>query len=71
MEFSAGAVPTLIIQGDDDQIVPLDGSGRLSAQIVKDATLKIYPGAPHGLANTIAYRDPLNADLLDFLRGKL
>ena len=62
-------VPVLIIQGDDDQIVPLDDSGRLSAQIVKDATLKIYPGAPHGLANTTAYRDTVNNDLLAFLRG--
>ena len=57
-------VPVLIVQGDDDQIVPLDDSGRLSAQIVKDATLKIYPGAPHGLANTAAYKDTLNTDLL-------
>ena len=62
-------VPVLIVQGDDDQIVPLDDSGRLSAQIVKDATLKIYPGAPHGLANTTAYKDTLNNDLLAFLRG--
>jgi non-heme chloroperoxidase len=62
-------VPVLILQGDDDQIVPLDDSGRLSAQIVKDATLKIYPGAPHGLANTTAYRDTINNDLLTFLRG--
>jgi len=62
-------VPVLIIQGDDDQIVPLDDSGRLSAQIVKDATLKIYPGAPHGLANTTAYKDILNNDLLAFLRA--
>ena len=62
-------VPVLIIQGDDDQIVPLDDSGRLSAQILKDATLKVYPGAPHGLANTTAYRDTINNDLLAFLRG--
>jgi non-heme chloroperoxidase len=62
-------VPVLIIQGDDDQIVPLDDSGRLSAQIVKDATLKIYHGAPHGLANTIAYKGKFNNDLLAFLRG--
>ena len=62
-------VPVLIIQGDDDQIVPLDDSGRLSAQILKDATLKIYPGAPHGLANTTKYKDTLNNDLLAFLRG--
>jgi non-heme chloroperoxidase len=62
-------VPVLIVQGDDDQIVPLDDSGRRSAEIVKDATLKVYPGAPHGLANTTAYKDTLNADLLAFLRG--
>jgi len=62
-------VPTLIIQGDDDQIVPIDDSGRLSVQIIKDATLKVYPGAPHGLANTSTYQDTLNADLLGFLRG--
>jgi len=62
-------VPTLIVHGDHDQIVPLDDSGRLSAQFVKDATLKVYPGAPHGLANTMAYKDTFNADLLAFLRG--
>ena len=62
-------VPVLIVQGDDDQIVPLDDSGRLSAQIVKDATLKIYPGAPHGLANTTKYKNTLNNDLLAFLRA--
>ena len=62
-------VPTLIIQGDDDQIVPIDDSGRLSVQIIKDATLKVYPGAPHGLANTSTYQDTLNTDLLGFLRG--
>jgi non-heme chloroperoxidase len=55
-------VPMLIIQGDDDQIVPIDDSGRLSAQIVKGSTLKV------GLANTAAYRDTLNADILAFLR---
>lgn len=62
-------VPVLLIHGDDDQIVPLDDSSRLSAQLIKDATLKIYPGAPHGLANTTAFRDTLNGDLLTFLRG--
>jgi non-heme chloroperoxidase len=62
-------VPVLIVHGDDDQIVPLDDSSRLTAQLVKDATLKIYPGAPHGLANTTAYKDTLNNDLLAFLRG--
>jgi non-heme chloroperoxidase len=60
--------PTLVMHGEDDQIVPIDDSGRLSAQIVKGSTLKVYPGAPHGLANTAAYRDTLNADILAFLR---
>jgi len=59
-------VPTLIIHGDDDQIVPIDASGKASAKIVKNVTLKIYPGAPHGLADT--HKDPLNADLLAFLK---
>jgi non-heme chloroperoxidase len=62
-------VPTLIVHGDDDQIVPIDDSARLSAQIVKDATLKVYPGAPHGLAQLPAFRDTFNADLLRFLRS--
>ncbi|MBN3789142.1 alpha/beta hydrolase [Burkholderia sp. Ac-20353] len=60
-------VPTLVLHGDDDQIVPLDNSGRLSAQIVKDATLKVYPGAPHGLC--VTHADQVNADLLAFLNG--
>ncbi len=62
-------VPVLLIHGDDDQIVPLDDSSRLSAQLVKNGTLKIYPGAPHGLANTTVYKDIFNNDLLGFLRG--
>jgi non-heme chloroperoxidase len=62
-------VPTLIVHGDDDQIVPITDSALLSAKLVKDATLKIYPGAPHGLANTPQYKDILNADLLAFLKG--
>jgi non-heme chloroperoxidase len=62
-------VPTLIVHGDDDQIVPADNASRLSAKLVKDATLKIYPGAPHGLTSTSAYQDTFNADLLAFLRG--
>ena len=57
------------MHGDDDQIVPADNASRLSAELVKDATLKIYPGAPHGLASTSAYRDTFNADLLAFLRS--
>jgi non-heme chloroperoxidase len=58
-------VPTLIIHGDDDQIVPIGASARESVKIVKGATLKVYPGAPHGLATTLA--DQFNADLLAFL----
>ncbi|HEY4801415.1 MAG TPA: alpha/beta hydrolase [Paraburkholderia sp.] len=61
-------VPTLILHGDDDQIVPIDDAGKLSAKIVKDATLKIYPGAPHGMCTTMA--DQVNADLLAFLNRK-
>jgi len=58
-------VPTLILHGDDDQIVPIDDAGRLSARIVKGATLKVYAGAPHGMCVTRA--DEVNADLLAFL----
>jgi len=60
-------VPTLIIHGDDDQIVPIDDSARRSVEIIKDATLKVYPGAPHGLFAT--HKDQLNADLLEFIGG--
>ena len=60
-------VPTLIIHGDDDQIVPIGASAMLSSKIVKDATLKIYPGAPHGLPSTL--KEQLNEDLLVFLRS--
>jgi len=61
-------VPTLIIQGDDDQIVPIDDSGRLSAKIVRNAELKVYPGAPHGLCTT--RKDEVSADLLAFAQGR-
>ena len=57
-------VPTLIIHGDDDQIVPIADSALLSAKIVKHATVKIYSGAPHGL--TATHKDQVNADLLAF-----
>ena len=62
-------IPTLIIHGDDDQIVPIGAAALQSSKIVKDATLKIYPGAPHGLANTTAYKDEFNTDLLDFFKS--
>jgi non-heme chloroperoxidase len=58
-------VPTLIIHGDDDQIVPIDASARSAAKLVPHASLKVYQGAPHGLADT--HKDKLNADLLEFL----
>ena len=60
-------VPTLILHGDDDQIVPIDGAARLSAKLVKNATLKVYAGAPHGMCSTHA--DKVNADLLEFLQS--
>ncbi len=59
-------VPTLIIHGDDDQIVPIEASAHRSAKLVGNATLKVYPGAPHGL--TYTYKDQLNTDLLAFLK---
>jgi non-heme chloroperoxidase len=59
------SVPTLVIHGDDDQIVPIAAAGLRSAEIVPDATMKIYEGAPHGLP--ITHADRLNRDLLDFI----
>ena len=58
-------VPTLILHGDDDQIVPIGAAAFSSSKLVKNSTLKIYAGAPHGLAHT--HKDQLNADLLAFL----
>jgi len=60
-------VPTLIVHGDDDQIVPIGAAALRSSKLVRNATLKIYPGAPHGLAYT--HKDQLNADLLAFLKA--
>jgi len=60
-------LPTLIIHGDDDQIVPIGASALRSSKVVKNATLKIYTGAPHGLAYT--HKDQLNADLLEFIKS--
>jgi non-heme chloroperoxidase len=59
-------VPTLIIHGDDDQIVPIGASAHASSKLVRNATLKVYPGGSHGLADT--HKDQLNADLAAFLR---
>jgi non-heme chloroperoxidase len=60
-------VPTLILHGDDDQIVPIADSAMLSSKLVKNAKLTVYPGAPHGLATT--HKDKLNADLLTFIKA--
>lgn len=59
-------VPTLIVHGDDDQIVPIGAAALHSVKLVHNATLKIYPGAPHGITDT--HKDQLNADLLAFLK---
>ena len=59
-------VPTLILHGDDDQIVPIGASAMLSSKIVKNATLKVYKGAPHGMCTT--HKDRVNADLLGFFK---
>jgi non-heme chloroperoxidase len=59
-------VPTLIMHGDDDQIVPIVAAGMLSSKIVKGATFKIYPGKPHGMPSTD--KDEINADLLAFFK---
>ena len=60
-------VPTLILHGDDDQIVPIADSAMLSSKIVKNATLKVYKGAPHGMCTTL--KDQINADLLEFFKA--
>jgi non-heme chloroperoxidase len=60
-------VPALVIHGDDDQIVPIADSALLSAKIIPNAVLKVYPGAPHGLPST--HKDRLNEDLLAFIRS--
>ena len=60
-------VPTLILHGDDDQIVPIGASAMLSSKLVKNATLKVYPGAPHGMCTTL--KDKVNEDLLAFIKN--
>ena len=61
-------VPTLILHGDDDQIVPIAAAGMLSSKIVKGSEFKIYKGAPHGMCSTL--KDVINTDLLDFVKQK-
>jgi non-heme chloroperoxidase len=60
-------VPTLIMHGDDDQIVPIADAALLSSKLVKGSTLKVYPGLPHGMCST--HKDLINADLLAFLKA--
>ncbi len=62
-------VPTLVIQGDDDQIVPCINAGALQAQLLEDTILKVYKGAPHGLCTT--HKDRVNEDLLAFVEGRV
>ena len=59
-------VPTLVIHGDDGQVVPLERTGKLAAEMVPGAQLKVYAGAPHPPALT--HKDPVNSDLFDFLK---
>jgi non-heme chloroperoxidase len=67
-DLKAITVPTLVTQGDDDQIVPIDDASRLSVKLLKNGTLKVYPGYPHGMLTTHA--DVINADLLSFIRAE-
>ena len=66
-DLKAITVPTLVMQGDDDQIVPYRDASLLQAKLVKNATLKVYKGFPHGMATTHA--DVINADLLAFIKS--
>ncbi|MGO6723805.1 alpha/beta fold hydrolase [Rhizobium ruizarguesonis] len=66
-DLKAITVPTLVMHGDDDQVVPIDNAGRLSATLVQNGTLKVYKGYPHGMLTTHA--DVLNADLLAFVEA--
>jgi len=66
-DLKAITVPTLVLQGDDDQVVPYKNAALLQAELLQDATLKIYPGFPHGMLTTHA--DVINPDLLAFIRS--
>jgi non-heme chloroperoxidase len=66
-DLKAMTVPTLVTQGDDDQVVPIDDASRLSVKLVKNGTLKVYPGYPHGMLTTHA--DVINPDLLAVIRA--
>jgi non-heme chloroperoxidase len=64
-----GDVRTLVLHGDDDQIVPIDDSAKKTVTLVPNATLKIYQGAPHGLSLVPGFKEQFNQDLLDFLKS--
>ena len=66
-DLKAIGVPTLVLQGDDDQIVPIDDASRLSVKLLKHGTLKVYPGYPHGMLTVHA--DVINPDLLAFVKS--
>ena len=66
-DLKAITVPTLVMQGDDDQVVPYKDASLLQAKLLKHSTLKIYPGFPHGMMTTHA--DVVNADILAFIRS--
>jgi non-heme chloroperoxidase len=66
-DLKAIKVPTLVMQGDDDQVVPYKDAALLQAKLLKNGTLKVYPGYPHGMCSTHA--DVINQDLLNFIRS--
>ena len=66
-DLEAITVPTLVLHGDDDQVVPIDDAGRLSVKLLKNGTLKVYPGFSHGMLTVHA--DVINPDLLAFVKG--
>ncbi|KAG1242355.1 hypothetical protein G6F65_023066 [Rhizopus arrhizus] len=66
-DLKAITVPTLVMHGDDDQIVPIDDSSRLSVKLLKNGTLKVYAGFPHGMLTT--HGEVINPDLLAFIKG--
>ncbi|MGH8817909.1 MAG: alpha/beta fold hydrolase, partial [Achromobacter pestifer] len=66
-DLKAITVPTLVMHGDDDQIVPIDDASRLSVKLLKNGTLKVYAGFPHGMLTT--HGDVINPDLLAFIKG--
>jgi non-heme chloroperoxidase len=65
-DLKAITVPVLVLHGDDDQVVPIDDAGRLSVKLVKNGTLRVYTGYPHGMLTIHA--DVLNPDLLAFVK---